>query len=101
LDGALKMTEKRVRDITEANLKAAAEKAGMVGLDWRISPDFLAEELLQALGLKRFADEYGNQFIDQDIRVFSTAMIEQALDSAVTPLFSLDEIARMKWDGEK
>src|ERR1700682_3698437 len=86
---------KHVRDITEANLKAAADKAGMSGLDGRISPDFLAEELLQALGLERFAEEYGNQFIGQDIRVFSTADIEQALDPAVTPLFSSDEIARM------
>jgi hypothetical protein len=86
---------KHVKDMAEANLKAAAQKAGL-RLDWRVSPDFLAEELLQgALGLKRFAEEYGNQFIDQDIRVFSTADIERALDPAVAPLFDPE------WDGEK
>jgi hypothetical protein len=81
------MTGKHVRDMTEANLKAAAQKAGMADLDWRISPDFLAEELLQAVGLMHFAEEYGDQFIGQEIRVFSTADIERALDPAVTPLF--------------
>jgi hypothetical protein len=82
------MTGKHVKDVTEANLKAAAKKAGIVDLDGRISKEFLAEELLQAVGLAHFIEEYGDQFIGQEIRVFPIALIEQALDDpTVTPLF--------------
>jgi hypothetical protein len=53
----------------------------------RISQDFLDDELRQ-LGPLLFAQEYGCEFVDNDEAVFSSALIEAALDPTVEPLFA-------------
>jgi Terminase large subunit, T4likevirus-type, N-terminal len=53
----------------------------------RITPEFLAEELLQ-LGAQRYSEEYGLEFLEPDDAVFPLPFIDAAFSKEVTPLWS-------------
>jgi Terminase large subunit, T4likevirus-type, N-terminal len=52
----------------------------------RIDPDFLKDEL-KSMGPLLFSQEYQCAFVDNDLQIFSSAMIEACFTDEVTPLW--------------